>query len=280
MKRTIALAAALAGTTAAASPALAVRQSTARTIYATLVGRDRQPVSGLTTTDFIVRDGGRPQQISVRPATLPLRIALIVSDGGQGLFRTAAIRFAEAIIDHGELAIFAMVVDFDRLADYTQNVETLRDALLRLGRTGFVTRPSHPRLVETIVNVARNIRREGYRPAIVVMCMGSGVRPAFGPEVALQAIRESGSPLYVVTGGMLGGLSGVILTEGSKDSGGNIVEVAANTVSPAAVEIASELVNQYEITYTLPQGMAPSDRVSVSSMRAGVTVRAPSRIAR
>jgi hypothetical protein len=50
-------------------------------------------------------------------------------------------------------------------------------------------------------------------------------------------------------------------------------------MQPVMKQVASDLLNQYEITYTLRDGTKPSDRVSVSSKRKGVTVRAPSRLA-
>ena len=42
--------------------------------------------------------------------------------------------------------------------------------------------------------------------------------------------------------------------------------------------LASELLQQYRLSYTLPAGVKPSDRLAVSVTRKGVTVRAPTRI--
>ena len=42
-------------------------------------------------------------------------------------------------------------------------------------------------------------------------------------------------------------------------------------------QIASEIGSQYKITYTLPDGQKPSDRVQVTTKRRG-TLRSPSRI--
>jgi hypothetical protein len=70
-----------------------------------------------------------------------------------------------------------------------------------------------------------------------------------------------------------------LLTDGAEESGGRNVEVTSTTVVSAMQQIASELVNQYEIIYTLPEGVTPSDTILVSSKREGVTVHAPSRIA-
>jgi hypothetical protein len=43
-------------------------------------------------------------------------------------------------------------------------------------------------------------------------------------------------------------------------------------------QVASELLNQYEVSYTLPAGAKPSDRLQVTAKRKNVVLYAPSRI--
>jgi len=69
-----------------------------------------------------------------------------------------------------------------------------------------------------------------------------------------------------------------VLGDGAKESGGHHDQVIATTHAKALEQLADELLHQYEITYTLPDGVKPSDRLSVSSKRKGVTLRAPSRL--
>ena len=42
--------------------------------------------------------------------------------------------------------------------------------------------------------------------------------------------------------------------------------------------LGDELMHQYLVTYTLPDGVKPSEKLSVSVKRKGVTLRAPTRI--
>jgi len=70
-----------------------------------------------------------------------------------------------------------------------------------------------------------------------------------------------------------------VLGGGVGESGGRQIDVAVNTMRPAMQQVATELLNQYEITYTLPSGTKPNDRIAVTTKRKGVTVRAPTRIA-
>ena len=267
-------------------------QAVTRTIHVSATHRDGRPVVDMLTSDFEVKEGGRMQTITVAPATAPLRVALIVSDGGRGQFQYGAARFCDALLGHAEISIIGVVMDFEILADYTPDAATLQGGLLRLGRRLLGGRsPSGitPRLTETILHVAKGIRREGYRTAIVVMRSGGETVPGFGSDMARAVIRESGAVMHVVsamspddttmgdTG--LGNLTvTVILNDGPRESGGRHVQVLGTSMAPEMDRIAAELRNQYEITYTLPPGTKPSDRVSVSSKRRGVTVRAPSRI--
>jgi hypothetical protein len=49
-------------------------------------------------------------------------------------------------------------------------------------------------------------------------------------------------------------------------------------VPSATRSIANDLSNKYKLTYELPAGVRPSDRLDVSINRRGVTLRAPTRI--
>jgi hypothetical protein len=69
-----------------------------------------------------------------------------------------------------------------------------------------------------------------------------------------------------------------VLGDGSKETGGRNEQVISTTLISTLENIANELLHQYEITYTLPAGQKPNEKISVESKRKGVTVRAPSRI--
>ena len=61
-----------------------------------------------------------------------------------------------------------------------------------------------------------------------------------------------------------------VLGDGSKDSGGRHDQVISTTLVPALERMADELLNQYAISYMLPDGAKPGDKLSVSSTRRGV----------
>jgi hypothetical protein len=219
---------------------------------------------------------------------VPLRVALIVSDRGGGQFQLGALRFAEALLGHGEISITGIVVQPERLTDFTASTEALRAALLRLGRRS--TPPdSGAQLIEAIVDVSKTVRREGWRPAIVVMRSGGEALTPISAPAVHRALRESGALFYAVSPIRSEGRSWPdahgesrlvlpsVLGDGPRESGGRHAEVVVNTMVPTMQQIALELINQYEIQYTLAAGVRPGDRLSVRSTRRNVTVRAPSR---
>ena len=71
---------------------------------------------------------------------------------------------------------------------------------------------------------------------------------------------------------------GQVLGDGSRESGGRHEQIVSTTLVPALEQVAAELLNQYAITFVRPAGGKPGDKLSVSSKRKGVTIRAPSRL--
>jgi hypothetical protein len=136
---------------------------------------------------------------------------------------------------------------------------------------------------------------------------GEGPTPTRS-ETVREEIRKSGAVLYGIsrtgTQSMGGGQSatspvtaagvsrdnaeseiregqltlGTILGEGSRESGGRHVQTVAPSIEDLVHQIANEIGNRYEITYTIAQAGRPNDRLEVSTKRKGVTLLAPSRV--
>jgi len=282
------------------------RQATPRTVFASVTDKAGRPVLDMQAADFEVKDNGRRQEISARLAPQPLRVALIVSDRGSGAFQGGALRFCEALLGHGEVSIIALIVQPETLVDYTTSPDALRGGLQQLGRRG-VSKQSGAQLIETILDASRTAPRAGTRPALVVMTAGGEAGSSVRVDRVREAFRESGAVMYVVSTAPPGGdartyytgdeaanlnrfqgnnagrddpsVLRTVLEAGSRESGGRFIPLAGTTTVPTMQQVAAELINQYEITYTLAAGTTPSDRVEVSAKRRDVTVRAPSRIA-
>jgi hypothetical protein len=100
----------------------------------------------------------------------------------------------------------------------------------------------------------------------------TGNSNAMTPEVAqrqLQEADEADTHLNL----------NLVLSDGARESGGYQQEISLVTAVDALQRLANEIKNQYEITYVLPAGTKPSDRLQVSTKRKNVTLRAPLKIA-
>jgi hypothetical protein len=70
----------------------------------------------------------------------------------------------------------------------------------------------------------------------------------------------------------------LVLGDGSRDSGGHHQESALTSAVPALERLASEINNQYELTYPPTESAKPGDRLQVTTTRRNVTLRAPLKI--
>jgi VWFA-related protein len=302
------LAAALSVTgLAAAMPwgvAVSAGQALTRTVHVSVTDKDGKPVTDLRAEEFELKYAGKVQPITgVKLATLPVRVAIIVSDRGTGMFQLGTLRFVEALLGRGEFSITGVVVQPERLVDYSGEVDALRGGLLKLNRRG--TNQPGGQLVEAIQTAAREVRKDGYRPVILVMRAGGEAGTPIRSQAVRDDLRESGALFYAISrtgtqgiGGsqnpttaataasvtaaanasdaMEGQLTlGTILGEGTRDSGGRHVQTVAVSLVDLVQQIASEIANQYEITYTIPQPGRPNDRLEVSLKRRGLTLLAP-----
>ena len=127
------------------------------------------------------------------------------------------------------------------------------------------------------------------------MTVGGEEHSPMQPSHVLDQLRKSGASLYVVSvaestlrstaavnkpADLLGEnlAKNEVIGDGPKQSGGRHDEiVAAPGVVQAIQLLAEELANQYAVTYVLPDGVKPSDKLNVTTKRRGAVLRAPVR---
>jgi hypothetical protein len=276
-------------------------QAPARKVFLTVLDRDGTPVKDMTAAELEVREGGKPQQIEVQPATGMLRIALIVADGGTGAYQSSVGPFMNPLLRAAEFKIVSVAEQPETLTDYTSSVPALSAAVQRLGKRA--ARRMGAQVLEAITESVRDVAADGKRPVIVVMRVGGEAPSTVRANALRDELRRSGARLHVIspTGGGGVGSSGMgvtrsqgnsqgetalgdsvvlnqVIDDGSRDSGGRHDQVAPSTVIKTVQMLAEELLSQYEVSYTLPDGMKPSDRLQVSTKRRNVRLFAPSRI--
>jgi len=298
----------LAGSLDITAQAARGQTSATRTIYASATDKDGTALTDLQATDFEIKAGGKTAEIiSVASPKIPLRIALLVSDQGTGAFQRGTAQFMQKLLGHvpAEFALYSIVVQPEKIVDFSHDGAELNAGLTRIGPRGRQTGTAQ--LLEAIQEATKEVQHEDRRPAIVVMRLGGeGPTTLSGNEV-LDQLRKSGAVLYVVSAAGAQGSAppqargtdavsvqqgqlrdqelaegqfalNQVLGDGAKESGGRHDQVIATTHAKAVEQVAEELLHQYEIQYASPEGVKPGEKISVTTKRKGVTVHAPSRL--
>jgi len=285
--------------------ARSARPADSRTIYITALDRDGGAVTDLQASDLVVKVGNRVLDVvRAEPAQMPLRIAVLVSDGGVGGFQQALGQFMQKLLGRAEFSLVSVIVQPEVIVDYASEGALLRDGLRKLGPRG---RQSGAQLMEAIRDAAGTVRSGGRRPAILVLRVGSeATTPLSGKDVREQ-LRASGALLHVVStlgaqrppaSSARAGISNEqaqmqdndtansilnlaqVLGDGTRESGGRHDQVLSTTLVPTLERLADELLTQYAVTCALPDGLNPNDKLSVSVTRKGLKVQAPARLPR
>ena len=146
-------------------------QPKTRTIYVSATDKNGAAVTDMQAADFEIKDGGKACDIvSVAPAEIPLRIALLVADQGTGAFQLGTARFMQKLLGHAEFALYSIVVQPEKIVDFSHDGGELSAALKRLGPRGRQTGTAQ--LMEAIDEATKEVQHENRRPAIVVMRLG------------------------------------------------------------------------------------------------------------
>ena len=282
-------------------------QALTRTVHVAVTDKAGAIITDMRADEFELKYAGKAATITdVKMATTPVRVAMIVADRGTGMFQAGTLHFLNALLGKGEFSITGIVTQPERFADYSGDVNVLKPAVIQLQRRG--ANLAGAQLVETILTTAKEVRKDGFRPAIVVMRAGGEAPTPIRSDLVREEIRKSGAVLYAISrtgtqsvgGGQnpatpvtAAGVSqdnaqseiregqltlGTILGEGSRESGGRHVQTVAPSLEDLVKQIASEIGNRYEITYTIAQAGRPNDKLELSTNRKGVTVLAPVRV--
>jgi hypothetical protein len=260
------------------------------TVYVSVLDRKGAPITDMQAADFEVKVGGKVQNVvSVATAKTPLRIALLVADAGTGAFQAGVARFMQKLLGRAEFALTSIVVQPELLVDYSPDGAKLSAAMDRIGPRG---RQAGAQLLEAIDEAVKTVRHETRRPVIVVARLGGEAGTSIPGDDVREKLRKSGAILHVVSAGgpgasqvsdsqMADGVLNLheVLGDGSKESGGRHQQVVSTLQTKALEELAEELLQQYEVTFALPERVKPAEKLGVSSKRKGVNVYARTRLA-
>ena len=265
---------------------------TTRMVYVSAADGEDVPVTDLTAADFRVREDGEDREVvRAELATEPMHVAIVVDDNGRGFFQNGIIQLLTGLDGRAEFAVIAVNGSPTWVVDYTTEFGALQDAISEVGRRA--GRPGDGQVLEALMDIGQRLQeRRVARPVVVVFTAGGGSTSIRARNLR-DRLKASGVLLHVVGARLVRDVAApytgrvddadremsIMFDDGVKDTGGRVQEfIVAEGIEEAAEEIVDELLNQYVISYTLPPGVEPNERLDVSVERRGVSLRAPRRI--
>ena len=271
----------------AAQPAGGIR----RTVFISVADRQHRWVTDLTAEDLIVKERGKVcvVQSATQGAGL-LRIALLIEPSllGDTNVHSALSQFVGKMQGRAEIGLVTAGPRDRTIIAYTKDAGVLTTGISRLSQ---VRDPGPDHLGEGIFETARaQMKSETRHRAVIALGIDRDQIMNMQAQEVLDELQHSGVMLFVasVPGPMgtmpvgdMADASGLsqVLGDGPKQSGGRREQVTITAGFPDVLKaFADELLHQYEVVYLLPAGTKPDNRLSVTTTRRDVFVRAPSRV--
>jgi VWFA-related protein len=257
---------------------LAFAQVDERIIYASVVNKDGEPVLDLVAKDFIVREDGQPREVlSAVRDTDPLQIALLADNSDRMRshlmdLRKALGAFADATREGVQVSLITLAERPTIAVGYTAD-----RAALRKGIDNLFAFPAGNYLLDGIAETSQGLsKRTMWRSAIVVIS-GSGAEYSYRQYTeVLRFFREGGATLHVLTLGAGSNNAGreIVLSRGTAETGGRYENImAATALELKARQMATEVSNQYRVTYARPQRLVPPKHTEISVRRPDLKAR-------
>jgi len=260
-----------------------------REIYVSALDSKGVPVPGLTPADLVVKEDGTVREVlEVKPADAPMQIALLIDDSAAASDATSYLRdgllaFLERMRGRAEIGLITVGERPTVLAPYTTDTEVLNQKVRRI----FPRTNSGAYLLDAIVDASKALaKREATRPVILAVTFEGVEHSNVHHDNALRELMKSGAALHVIAIGTPSSSlddemrsRGMVLSEGTVRTGGRRDQVLAVSGLPDKLkQAADELLNQYAVTYGRPDKLIPPEKITVTTTRPGVTVRARTRL--
>jgi Ca-activated chloride channel family protein len=239
-------------------------------VYVTVTDQNGAPVAGLKKENFLLREDGREQTISVfdKESALPLSIALAIDTSlstrrDLPLEQASAKRFAHAILRPVDaLSVFGFNESVLQSTTYTADLKRIEEGIDHI-RLGAATA-----LFDAVYLASRSLDRRQGRKVLVLITDGGDTVSKMDYKAAARAAEEAEALVYSIivvpiessAGRETGGEHALIQL--SEDTGGKYYYATSmSQLDDAFRQISDELRTQYLLAYY------PSQRLSNSQFR-------------
>lgn len=256
----------------------ALAQAEDRVIYTSVVNKDGEPVLDLGIKDFIVREDGQAREIlSVARDNDPLQVALLVDNstvmrGPLPDLRRAVSAFVDATRDGVQIALITLAERPTIAVAYTADHEALHKSIDKL-----FAFPAGNYLLDGIAETSQGLAKRTMWRSVIVVITGSGPELSYRQYTeVLRFLREGGAALHVLSLGSDSADAGreIVLSRGTSQTGGRYETILSRTaLESKARQMATEVSNQYRVTYARPERLIPPKTTEVSVRRPDLKAR-------
>jgi VWFA-related protein len=263
-------------------------QAREKTIYVSVLDRNKKPVETLQPEDITIREDNAAREIlRIVPANDPLQIALLIDNSQAATqniqrMRDGLTAFVNKVANGThEVSVVTIADRPTLLLDSTKDAKTV----LSKGVNRLFAQPgSGMTLLSAIVETTKGFqKRESARPVIVAVLTEGAEFSQEHYQTVLDALKNSGTSFYalVLTEGAEANPAedeirnrNIILDRGTKETGGRretlITEMA---LQENLLSVADELLKQFKVTYARPEQLIPPKTTTVEAKGAGLTAR-------
>src|SRR5271168_4188657 len=239
-------------------------------VYVTVTDSHGAPVAGLKKENFVLKEDGRGQTISVfdKESAVPLSIALAIDTSlstrhDLPLEQASAKRFAHAILRPVDaLSVYSFSESVLQATTYTADLKRIEEGIDHI-RLGAATA-----LFDAVYLASRSLDRRQGRKVMVLITDGGDTISKVDYKEAVRAAEEAEALVYSIivvpiensAGREIGGEHALIQL--SEDTGGKYYYATSiSQLDEAFHQISEELRNQYLLAYY------PSQPTSFSNFR-------------
>jgi VWFA-related protein len=258
----------LCGCGLAATLAARIQSAADKTIFVGVVDESGKPVKDIQMGEILIREDGADREvISIKPATEPLYIALLVdtTPGAEEFIRDIRDGFTAFVRQVGAAAPDAqmLLMEFGQAAvvitPFTNDIEALDKSINRL----FPKPKAASVLLEALIAASNELaKRQSRRRAIVAFNMEpSNEQSREEPRKINDSLRMSGAQLWSVSlqkGANKNAQRDVVLGQLVKNTGGRREFIVAQSAVGTYLKMYGDaLTSQYEVTYKRPVSGRP-----------------------